>query len=592
MGDPSLPFWERLEVSYERAGRIKADIAQGSVPGAGFYALIATSSLIASLGLVANSPAVIIGAMLVSPLMSPIFGIALGMVQGDTSLLVKSLRAEASGMALAVAFGALFGLLPVMTEVTPEMLARTEPTLLDLLVAVFAGFAGTLAMIDDRISPALPGVAIATAIVPPLATCGLCLATGADQGARGAFLLFFANFVAILLVAALSFLAVGMAGRRGGPSGKRLVAGNMAVAILGFLLVSAYLTHSLVTIVSDRRQGDQVKATLVRILAEDPNASLVNFSRKDHRDSLDVLATVRTPKPFDPQRVAAMQTALTNTLDKQVRLAVRCLLTKDIFPTGGTSVVGASSLDGSFFTDKVPEDVKHLQLAEQTLRELLSTRPQLLLLDVDLVHILGDPVILASLQSPRPLIPLEAEEFEKAIRNRLGDPRIRLLARCQVPVDVAADGRILFGRAHFGPSDVSAKAVAAATRRAVNGLANMFVTALDVVRSGDGFQARAEITGTRLITPKEIKEIETRVGAMSGAPVHLAAWSKTDLMVTDTRYLPVEEYTRERLMEHQPEAQAPAPAVGDTGKAVPAVGEVGEQVPSEAGTAAPAAAKP
>ncbi|MGD9610511.1 MAG: DUF389 domain-containing protein [Desulfovibrionaceae bacterium] len=583
MSGQRLPFWERLQVSPSKAGRIKADIFQGSRPGAGFYALIATASLIASLGLVANSPAVIIGAMLVSPLMSPIFGIALGMVQGDTDLLAKSLRAEASGMALAVAFGALFGLLPVMIEVTPEMLARTEPTLLDLLVAVFAGFAGALAMIDDRISPALPGVAIATAIVPPLATCGLCLAAGANQGAQGAFLLFFANFVAILLVAALSFLAVGLASRRGEVAGKRLVAGNLAVAILGFLLVSAYLTHSLVTIVDERREEGQIKTTITRILAEDPNASLAFFTRKDQRaGGVDVLATVRTPKPFDPQRVAAIQTALAGDLGKPVRLAVRCLLTKDIFPSGATAVVGAPSLDGSFFTDKVPADIKHLQLAEQTLRELFSTRPQLLLLDVDLVHILGDPVILATLQSPRPLIPLEAKAFEQAIRDRLGDPTIRLLARCQVPVDVAADGRILFGRAHFGPVDPSAKAVEAATRRAVESLADMFVTAMDVVRTADGFQARAEITGTRLITPRELRDIETRVGVMSGAPVHLAAWSKTDLMVTDSRYLPVEEYTRGRLIEHQPEAEAPSPSVGDTGKTVPAIGEVGEPVPPEA----------
>jgi len=207
MGGTLAERLRRFRVTGDKAEAVVADITRGSTPGAGFYALIATAALIASLGLVANSPAVIIGAMLVSPLMSPIFGIALGMIRGDAGLLGKSIRAEVSGMALAVAFGALFGLLPVMTEVTPEMLARTHPTLLDLLVAVFAGFAGTLAMVDDRISPALPGVAIATAIVPPLATCGLCLASGATQGALGAFLLFFANFVAILLVSALTFLA-------------------------------------------------------------------------------------------------------------------------------------------------------------------------------------------------------------------------------------------------------------------------------------------------------------------------------------------------------------------------------------------------
>ena len=136
----------------------------------------------------ANSPAVVIGAMLVSPLMTPIFGTALGMIRGDGSLFGRAVRAEIGGILLAIAFGALFGTLPLATEVTPEMLSRTTPTLLDLLVAVFAGLAGTLAVVDERISPALPGVAISTAIVPPLSTCGLCLAVGAFKGAYGAFL--------------------------------------------------------------------------------------------------------------------------------------------------------------------------------------------------------------------------------------------------------------------------------------------------------------------------------------------------------------------------------------------------------------------
>lgn len=580
----------RFRITDEKAERIVAEIARGSTPGAGFYALIATAALIASLGLVANSPAVIIGAMLVSPLMSPIFGISLGMVRGDAPLLAKSIRAEISGMALAVAFGALFGLLPVLTEVTPEMLSRTEPTLLDLLVAVFAGFAGTLAMIDDRISPALPGVAIATAIVPPLATCGLCLSAGATAGATGAFLLFFANFVAILLVSALAFLGAGLTRRQGDTGGARRVAGNMAVAILSFFLVSAYLTHSLITILGDRHQASQVKTTLERSLVEDPNTSLVALHRKTVGDTLDVLATLRTPKSFDPQRVAAMEKTLATALGQPVRLVVRCLLTKDIFPPGGTTVVVAPGLDGTFLTDKVPPDVRRLQLAEQTLRELFSTRPQLLLLDVDLVHILGNPVILATLQSPRPLIPQEAREFEAAIRDRLGDPSIRLLARCQVPVDVTATGRILYGKAHFGPEDVQAKAVGACIRRAVEALPDMFVTSLDVVRGEDGFQARAEIAGARLITPKEITAIEAKAAAFAGEPVRFAAWSRLDLMVTGRRYLPVEEYTRQRLTEGR-EAETTAPVKkGESGEATemtPAAGDETGKMPSATGDGDP-----
>ncbi|MEF3695531.1 DUF389 domain-containing protein [Desulfolutivibrio sp.] len=559
----------RFRVTDDKADGIVADITRGSTPGAGFYALIATAALIASLGLVANSPAVIIGAMLVSPLMSPIFGISLGMIRGDAGLMGKSIRAEISGMALAVAFGALFGLLPVMTEVTPEMLARTQPTLLDLLVAVFAGFAGTLAMVDDRISPALPGVAIATAIVPPLATCGLCLASGANQGALGAFLLFFANFVAILLVSALTFLAAGLAKGHGAGGGVRRVAGNMALAVLGFLLVSAYLTSTLASILADHRQDDQTRAAIERALADDPNVSLASMQRKDMGQGVDVLAVVRTPRYLEPAQVAEMEKAVSDSLGKDVRLAVRCILNKDIFPPGGAAMVAAPSLDGALFTDKAPADVKRLQLAEQTLREIVSAMPQILLLDVDLVHMAGEPVILATMQSPRTLIPSEIGGMEKTLRDRLGESDIRLLARCQTPEDVAADGRILFGRAHFGPKDAPSEAVAGDLRTALAGLPEMFVTAMDVVHDGQGYLARAEIVGTRLITPAEVREVENRVSAAAGAPVSLAAWSRVALMVTDTRYLPVEEYTRQRLAAGMGEAEKPLPAVDAAGPPAP-----------------------
>lgn len=560
MGGTLAERLRRFRVTGDKAEAIVADITRGSTPGAGFYALIATAALIASLGLVANSPAVIIGAMLVSPLMSPIFGIALGMIRGDAGLLGKSIRAEVSGMALAVAFGALFGLLPVMTEVTPEMLARTHPTLLDLLVAVFAGFAGTLAMVDDRISPALPGVAIATAIVPPLATCGLCLASGATQGALGAFLLFFANFVAILLVSALTFLAAGLASGREAGGGVRRVAGNMALAVLGFLMVSAYLTSTLASIIAEQHQDAKVRAALEATLADDPNVSLVSVQRKDTGQGVDVLAVVRSPRYLEPQRVADIEGAVALGVGKNVRLAVRCILNKDIFPPGGAAMVAAPSLDGALFTDKAPGDVRRLQLAEQGLREMVSAMPQILLLDVDLVHMAGEPVILATVQSPRALIPQEIGAMEKTLRDRLGEAGIRLLVRCQTSEDVAADGRILFGRAHFGPKDATAETVAGDVRGAFARLPEMFVTSLDVVRDGQGYLARAEVVGTRLVTPAEVKAAEELAGAAAGAPVRLSVWSRVGLMVTDSRYLPVEEYTRQRLAAGVGEAEKPLPA--------------------------------
>ena len=193
-----------LYVTPKRARIVRQEIADGSEPGIRFYILVVISTMIAGFGLAMNSTAVIIGAMLVAPLMTPIFGMALALIRSDANLLGQAARAEIAGVVAAILMGVVLGKLYPALEPTPEMLARTQPQLFDLLVAVFSGFAGAYALVDEKLSPALPGVAIATAIVPPLANSGLCLALGDVAAAVGSFLLFFANFLSILVVAAIT----------------------------------------------------------------------------------------------------------------------------------------------------------------------------------------------------------------------------------------------------------------------------------------------------------------------------------------------------------------------------------------------------
>ena len=115
------------------------------------------------------------------------------------------------------------------------------------MVATLAGLAGALAMIDERVSPVLPGVAIATALNPPIAAMGLCLALGAYQGAWGAFLLFFANVLAILAVAGAMFLVAGFVTREEIGS-FRALGRRFSVAGIGLVLVTALLSRHLVTV--------------------------------------------------------------------------------------------------------------------------------------------------------------------------------------------------------------------------------------------------------------------------------------------------------------------------------------------------------
>ncbi|MFH1085864.1 MAG: DUF389 domain-containing protein, partial [Chloroflexota bacterium] len=140
-----------------------------------FYVMMTVSAGLASLGLVLNSPAVIIGAMLVAPLMAALLGISMGIVQGDGHLVREGVRTTLLGTLVALAVSVLIGWLVPGDAVTAEMLARGRPGLLDLAVALLAGAVGAYAMARRGAASALPGVAIAVALAPPLTTVGLAL---------------------------------------------------------------------------------------------------------------------------------------------------------------------------------------------------------------------------------------------------------------------------------------------------------------------------------------------------------------------------------------------------------------------------------
>ncbi len=179
-----------------------------------YWLEILFSAGIAALGLVLNSPAVIIGAMLISPLMGPIMAAGLALAAGDLYLAVKAIANLAASVSLSIAFSALIVWLLPFHSVTGEILARTNPTLLDLGVALFSGLAGSVAVCrfgGGEAVTTLPGVAIAVALMPPLCTIGFGLGSGVNNRIMGgAGLLFLTNLVAIVASAFVVFLLTGM----------------------------------------------------------------------------------------------------------------------------------------------------------------------------------------------------------------------------------------------------------------------------------------------------------------------------------------------------------------------------------------------
>jgi len=174
-----------------------------------YIILMILSTLLAAFGLFSNSTAVIIGAMLVAPLMAPIVSVAMGLLRAENRLISDSLIKVGIGVVVALLSSSILTLLLPHSSITDEMLSRVNPTLLDLGIAIFSGMAAAYSKSFKEIAQNLAGVAIAVALVPPLAVSGIGLGYGDFGIFFGAFLLFFTNLVGIILAAVLTFQILG-----------------------------------------------------------------------------------------------------------------------------------------------------------------------------------------------------------------------------------------------------------------------------------------------------------------------------------------------------------------------------------------------
>lgn len=530
-----------ISVSAARRSVVLDDIQHGSTPSLTYYTLLGVSGLLAGFGLLSNSAAVVVGAMLVSPLMTPIFGIAVSLISGDTKLLRKAVTAEFGGVFLLLVLTFLLGLMPFSLEITPEMLARTRPNLLDLLVAVLAGFAGCLAMLDERIGPALPGVAIATSLTPPLATSGLSLAFGAYQGAWGAFLLFFANFLAILIVAAGIFSLAGLVARRDALS-KKIVLRRFLTPIIGLIAVSILLTDYLLGMINHWHTLKVANQVIVEQLADEASTAIEKVVVDDSSKPSDisVLAEIRTPRVITPEKAKAVETALREALHKPVQMFFRCSITHDVTAAGSANLLAAPNLDGAFTEKNLPENVRIVQTAEQVVREMASDLPQIDLQDVRLLQFPTGPVVLVSILSPREPLPEAVAKAEQRINDRLGEQRVQLMLRVLNALDITSRGRLLLGEAHFAnlsPEQAQRQAeIEQVTEEQLGKFKDVIVLNIDAVQQDDKWHVRAEVIGPKLPTPESILAVEKKLAQQFKQIVDLVLVARVEAVVTHTGY--------------------------------------------------------
>lgn len=237
-----------LRSDLEKEQVIIEEITRGvSFRGANLWVLI-VAIFIASLGLNVNSTAVIIGAMLISPLMGPIIGMGLAVGINDLELLKRALKNFSFATLISVLTAMLYFLISPLEEAQSELLARTTPTIYDVLIAFFGGAAGIIALSTrGRGGNVIPGVAIATALMPPLCTAGYGLATWQPSFFFGAFYLFFINTVFISLS---TFVGVRLMGFRHHelptPGRARRARHILTVIIVATILPALLMTISII----------------------------------------------------------------------------------------------------------------------------------------------------------------------------------------------------------------------------------------------------------------------------------------------------------------------------------------------------------
>lgn len=254
LGRKILDFWTYIKSLFDlQEGKVDdlvtiEDIRKNvEFKGANLYILI-FAILVASVGLNVNSTAVVIGAMLISPLMGPIMGMGLAAGINDFDLLKKSLKNIGLASLISILTSSLYFFFTPLDIAQSELLARTEPSIWDVLIALFGGLAGIVAGSRKEKSNAIPGVAIATALMPPLCTAGYGIATGNLAYFFGAFYLFFINSVFISLSTYLIVRFMRFPKREFlDPLREKRVRTYITVFIIVTIAPSIYLAYNIVT---------------------------------------------------------------------------------------------------------------------------------------------------------------------------------------------------------------------------------------------------------------------------------------------------------------------------------------------------------
>lgn len=362
---------DRLSLSEDKADdaiideRIRADV---DMRGTNLWVLI-FAIFVASIGLNVNSTAVIIGAMLISPLMGPIMGIGYGAGINDFSLIRRSFLSLAFATLIALITSTLYFLISPLDTVQSELLARTTPTAWDVLIGLFGGLAGIVAMTRKEKSNVIPGVAIATALMPPLCTAGFGLANGNFEFFFGAFYLYTINFVFIALSSFIIVRAFNIAEKKYVDAERAIRAQRYIVAVVLLTLIpSSYLAYKLV--------GEEVfKSNASHFVTEAFDFKTTNIAKIAIDAKNKEIKVFLIGEHIPAEQIHDIRAKLTNEGLTQATLIV--------YQNGNHKEVDVSTLKADIITDLYQSSQASLQAKDETIAKLQEqSKSDLLLRDL------------------------------------------------------------------------------------------------------------------------------------------------------------------------------------------------------------------
>lgn len=333
--------WHWMETKPVPLASLNRSLWRSAESSSNYYLLLFLSGTIATLGLLSNSSATVIGAMIVAPLMGPIEGISFAIVMANRRLLKRASLALILGSLLTIITAAIISNVVGIDALTDEISARTRPTLIDLGVALAAGATGALAKSRRGISDALPGVAIAVALVPPLSVVGVGLSFASSQVFFGSLLLFLTNLAGIIFSGGLVFLA-----QRYG-SVKRAKRG-MTIAIVTLLCLGIPLSLSFQDLALKKQSSITVNDVIRRRSNAFADAKIQSLSiQREGKELAVYLGVEAVPGSISADQVDRVRSLLAQELDYPVSLQV------DVTPMERFSSEAPTTADRSLFNRKL-----------------------------------------------------------------------------------------------------------------------------------------------------------------------------------------------------------------------------------------------